>query len=310
MTQRALGNRLFSELIQEWLTSAKAKVKPSSYAQYVKRAEKNILPYFSGAKLRDITPESVLGFVQHLQSEGYNEKYIYDLTTLLKSVLKSITRTYGYPDPTVGMEGLLTGREHADIPREPAYGEELCERLIEVLSTDTDLTKCGILMTLYTGLRIGELCALKWEDIDLDNGTLTIRRTIQRVSTEDGSVLMTTELGKRAREIPLPQALRGVLLDFRTSSDRYLLSGTTSPIEPRTMQYRLRAFLKKAYLPDISFSELRKLFIKRCLSRGADVTVLADVLGNASVQSAAAYCEKPTMRSKIEAVNLISKEVS
>ncbi len=310
MTRKNLGNILFSDLTKEWLSTVRSKVKPSSYAQYALRLDKNIIPYFEKARLKDITQDSIQSFVEHLYAEGFNGKYIYDVTTLLKSILKNVTRTYGYPDPTVGMETIKTGRESENSPEQPIYTDELCERLNKVLTTNTDLTKCGILTTLYTGLRIGELCALKWEDVDLKVGKITVVRTIQRISTEEGSVLMITDLGKKAREIPLPQFLCDILKKHKAPANRYLLSGTTSPVEPRTMQYRLRSFLKKEYLPDISFSKLRKLFIKRCISHGADVTVLADILGNTSVQSAAAYCEKPTITSKIQAINLIAEEVS
>ena len=305
MTQKALGNMLFSDLIKEWLDSVRAKVKPSSYAQYSKRIEKNILPFFAGMKLSDIAQDTLRHFVERLQAENFNEKYIYDVVTLLRSILKTVTRTYGYPDPTIGMETIRTGRENEAPLSKPIYTDELCEQLNKVLTTDTDLTKCGILMTLYTGLRIGELCALKWEDIDIKAGKVTVVHTIQRISTEDGSMLMMTDLDKKAREIPLPQFLCKILQKHKAPANRYLLSGTASPIEPRTMQYRLRSFLEKEQLPDISFSGLRKLFIKRCISHGTDVTVLADILGNTSVQSTAMYCEKPTITRKIQAINAI-----
>ena len=308
MTQKALGNTLFSDLIKEWLDSVRAKVKPSSYAQYAKRTEKIILPYFAGKKLKDITAGSVQDFIEHLRAENFNEKYIYDVTTQLKSILKNITRSYGYPDPTVGMEMIRAGRDHE--PQQLVYSEEMCERLDMALTAEPDLTKCGILMTLHTGLRIGELCALKWEDIDLEEKKITVQRGIQRISAEEGSILTITDIGRRSREVPISQFLCDILSKYKVPDNRFFLSGTTSPVEPRTMQYRLRSFLKKEHLPDISFNDLKKLFIKRCISCGTDITVLSDILGNSSVQSAAMYCEKPTITSKMQAVSLIAKEVS
>ena len=309
MTRKNSGNILFSDLAKEWLASVRSKVKPSSYSQYILRLDKNIIPYFKGAKLKDITQDSIQRFIEHLYAEGLSEQYVYDMMTLFKSILRTATRTYGYPDPTVELEAIKTGRENGNQPESPTYTDELCDRLNKVLITDTDLTKCGILMTLYTGLRIGELCALKWSDIDLSNRTVSVAKTIQRISTEEGSVLIMTDLGKKTREIPLPQFLCDILQKQKAPANSYFLSGTTSPIDPRIMQYRLRSFLKKEYLPDINFRELRKLFIKRCISHGADVTVLADILGNVSVQSAAVYYDKPTINSKIQAINLMAEEV-
>ncbi len=309
MTQKAKGNVMFSDLAREWLDAAKSKVKPSSYAQYSKRIEKNILPYFENARLREIDSAAIAGYVEHLQAEKFTEKYIYDLTILLRSILKNAAHTMGYPDPTAGMEALKSGREPS-APQALDHGDEFYRRLNKVLTEDTDLTKCGILLTLYTGLKIGELCALKWADIDLKAGKITVVRSIQRISTEEGSTLIFTESDKRAREIPLTGTLCDILKKWETRDEYYLLSGNDAPIEPRTMQYRLRALLKKEYLPDVSFSGLRKLFIKRCISHGAQVTVLADILGNSSVQSAAAYCEKPTLSGKIRTIDLMVEEVN
>ncbi len=300
-------NMTFEAAAAKWLDAVKPRIKPTSCAQYTARLEKNILPYFKNTPLRDINADKLSELSERLCTEGLTPQYVYDILIQVKMITKYISRACGCPDPAIDA---VFARPEPDVVKS-SYDEINCGRLCEALTADPDLTKCGILMTLYTGLRIGELCALKWEDIDLDGGFLNISKTLQRVSVGENTGLVLTELKPcSSRKVPIAAFLQDILLKFKTDAEKFFLSGTTSPIEPRTMQYRLRAFLKKSYLPDISFSELRKLFIKRCLSRGADVTVLADVLGNASVQSAAAYCEKPTMRSKIEAVNLISKEVS
>ena len=306
MTYRRGKYPAFCLAAEEWLEDIRSKVKLSSYAQYKIKLEKNILPFFGEIELDKISSEKVNEFYGYLLTVGTGESYAANILSLIKMIMKYLSRVYGIPDPTVGTGLSKSAAEHK---RSDAYDDESYKRLCSVLTCDTDLTKCGILLTLYTGLKIGELCALKWADIDLKAGKITVTRSIQRISTEEGSTLIFTESDKRAREIPLTGTLCDILKKWETRDEYYLLSGNDAPIEPRTMQYRLRALLKKEYLPDVSFSGLRKLFIKRCISHGAQVTVLADILGNSSVQSAVAYCEKPTLSGKIRTIDLMAEEV-
>lgn len=180
-----------------------------------------------------------------------------------------------------------------------------------MLTEEPNLTKAGILLTLFAGLKIGELCALKWCDIDIESGVLTLSKTLQRISAGENTGLILTDLRSDSgvRKVPLAPFLQEILKKFQTDDDKFFLSGTLTPVEPRTMQYRLRSLLKSEDLPSISFSELRRLFIDRCVNSGVDIVTITDILGNSSVQSTLYCCSKPTMDSKMKAVNLIAEKV-
>ena len=298
-------NMTFETAVQEWLVSVQPKVKVTTYAQYNARLDKFILPYFGKTKVKDITPKLLDDFVKELNGKGFNEKYIYDIIVQLKMVTKYIARTYGYRDPAIAIEPPKFQRK--SVGEAVVYDEIYCRHLYEALTTAPNLTRAGILLTLFAGLKIGELCALKWSDIDLENGVITVSKTLQRISTGENMGLFLTDVKPdSARKIPLAPFLKDILARFETDGDNFFLSGKDTPVEARTMQYRLQSFLKKEDLPGISFNELRKLFINRCMSKGIDLATLADILGTTS----AYLCySKPTMDSKVQAINLIAEEV-
>ena len=298
-------NITFETAVQEWLASVQPKVKVTTYAQYNARLDKFILPYFGKKKVKDVTPEMLDDFVKELGSKGFNEKYICDIVVQLKMVTKYISRSYGCPDPALAAE--LPKFQRKPAGGTAVYDEMYCRRLYKALTTAPNLTRTGILLTLFAGLKIGELCALKWSDIDLENGVITISKTLQRISTGENLGLFLTDVKPdSARTIPIAPFLKDILAYFITDDDCFLLSGKDTPVEARTMQYRLQSILKKEDLPGISFNELRKLFINRCMSKGIDVSTLADILGTTG---AYLYCSKSTMDSKIEAINLLAEDV-
>ena len=170
--------------------------------------------------------------------------------------------------------------------------EELA--FVSVLKEDTDRYKAGMLLALYTGIRIGELCALKWSDISLDDGILCISRTMQRlqkVDAPDGDVSRThiviTEPKSAAgrRLIPLPQPVRGILSEFRAPGNAYLLSGLPSSyVEPRVLKSHFKRCLRQSGVRDANFHSLRHTFATRCVEAGFDLKSLSEILGHSSVK--------------------------
>lgn len=295
----------FETAVQEWLTLVQPKVKISTYAQYTARLDKTILPYFGNKKIKDITPEMLGDFIKDLKNRNFNDKYVYDIVVQLKTVTKYIAQAYDCRDPALAIEPPKFQRK--SIGEAEMYDEVYCRHLYKALATSPDQTKAGILLTLFVGLKIGELCALKWDDIDLENGFITVSKTLQRISIGGKTNLSLTDVKPdSARKIPLAPFLKDILVCFETDDDKFFLSGKDTPVEARTMQYRLQSFLKKEDLPNISFNELRKLFINRCMKKGIDLATLADILGTTG---AYLTCSKASMDSKIEAINLIAEEV-
>ena len=214
---------------------------------------------------------------------GLSPKTVRDVIIVLKAVFGYAHNEYGFADPT----------ENIRLPRiDKGCGEQTVFERTERIKLEYHLmhnqskTNMGILLCLYTGLRIGELCALKWHDIDLANGQVSVTKTIQRISSDDG----TTELAvgspksvSSVRDVPIPEFICKELLNFKGISNTYILSGCGTPVEPRTMQNRFKAVLKQCGLPDRNFHSLRHTYATMCIEKGFDPKALSELLGHADV---------------------------
>lgn len=142
--------------------------------------------------------------------------------------------------------------------------------------------KLRILLCLFTGLRVGELCGLTWGDIDFENGTLSVKRTVQRINKRGSSeVIIGSPKSKTSvRIVPIPKFLLD-LLSQQKRQQAILLSGTAKPVEPRTIQYRFKAVLKACQLRNVPFHLLRHTYATVCIANGFDPKTLSELLGHA-----------------------------
>lgn len=147
----------------------------------------------------------------------------------------------------------------------------------------------GIALSMSTGIRIGELCALQWEDIDLEKRILTVRKTMQRIQIADSATktkLVITEPKSESskRKIPIPDCMISFLEKFKGKAQDYIVSGKEIPVEPRTMQNRFARILKNVKLPSIHFHALRHMFASECVKLGFDIKTLSEILGHSKVE--------------------------
>lgn len=164
------------------------------------------------------------------------------------------------------------------------------EILLKVLTDEMDRYKFGVLLSLYTGIRIGELCALQWEDFCISQSTLRIRKTMQCIQDlGNGSISKTkiviTEPKSQCsvRDIPLPSFIIDIAIPFISNSKSYILTGNDRYIEPRTMQNRFNRYVKESGIDDANFHALRHTFATRCVEVGFEIKSLSEVLGHANV---------------------------
>jgi integrase len=165
------------------------------------------------------------------------------------------------------------------------------KKLTEYLVKDVDLSKLGVLLCLYTGIRIGELCALKWEDIDLCESVVKIHSTLLRIKDLSPQAQKKTKIiidrpksDCSIRTIPLPRFLVPFLMNISGQSKAFLLTGTDDFIEPRTMQNRFKSYLKNAKVADTNFHALRHTFATRFVEVGCDVKTLSEILGHSNIK--------------------------
>ena len=255
----------FRELGNLWIASIRVSVKESSYTRYQRRLLHYLYPRIGETSISHLDAAACGSLTASLlESGGMNgrplaPKSVTDILCVLKAVIR-YGRENCFPCPD------LTGVRRPQRQKLPVItlGKEGRTKLESDLLAARDTVSLGILVTLYTGVRIGELCGLRWEDVDMENGLIHVRRTVERIAdlTPDAAhkakVIVTepkTESGTRS--IPIQRFLLEYLADRKRSSSCYLLTGTEKHTEPRVFYGRYRTALKSKSLPSLSFHTLR-----------------------------------------------------
>ena len=268
-------------LFEEWLDSICIKVKESTLANYRGKAAVHIFPAFGEMCTDELTQEKVRCFVEERLDRGLSVSYVADMVILLKSAMKYGEQFYNLRNRIAGLVLPKKKKAQVRLLDSPQQG-----RLERYLWDHQSPSALGISLSMVTGIRLGELCALKWSDVDLRKRTLFVSRTIQRIHSGIGTKLIITEpkSASSVREIPLPECIVPMLEKYCSDGRFYLLSGREKPVEPRTMQYRFQAVLKKANLPSIHFHALRHMFATNCVELGFDIKTLSEILGHSGVE--------------------------
>lgn len=276
--------KTMSVLFYEWYQSIQHRVKESTAANYLMKAKKHILPFFENCRIGDVIPANIYAFMESKKKDGLLNRYICDIIILMKSIFKYAAKTYHIFNP---MDGITLPKKKA--PDIKLLDDNEQSQLQQYIANHPNRSTLGIALSLSTGIRIGELTALQWEDIDLKKRILTVKKTLQRVQCIDGATktkLIITEPKSESscRTIPIPECMVEFLTKFQGKTKDYVISGCEKATEPRTMQYRFTKILKNAKLPSVHFHALRHMFASNCVKLGFDVKALSEILGHSSVE--------------------------
>ena len=286
----------------------RARVKSSTYAYYQGMLKTHILPAFGDTKLTTITQADVQAFAWFLESKKLSEKTQRAVIEMLGRVMKAAVRKKVLRvNPCE--ELALPARQTMEIM--PLNLEEQ-KRLEEAALADKD--GLAVMLALYTGMRIGEICALCWEDIDFAAGTLYVHRTIQRIINppdKDSKTTVTFGTAKSVhsnRSVPLTAKLASLLEAEKTKSDsEYVVSCRGNFAEPRIVRYRYERILKRSGIRPIHFHGLRHTFATRCLETGMDVASLSRILGHGSVKMTLDIYAGATMEHKAASIQKLDR---
>jgi site-specific recombinase len=282
----------YGELLDCWLHSMQLNTKESTQARYTHLIKTHIKPHLGAVQLSQLTTDAIEIFIEQQltdgrldNSGGLSPKTVTDILTIIKSTIEYAR----YKElPVICNLSKLSIKKKEKEMRVFTPSEQ--ESLIGTLTNDMDHSKFGVLLSLYTEIRVGELCALQWEDFDLAHSKLKIRKTMQRIQDlGNGSVSKTkiviTEPKSQCsiREIPLPLFIVDVAKKFASNPKAYILTGTDRYIEPRTMQNRFKSYVKECNVEPANFHVLRHTFATRCVEVGFEVKSLSEVLGHANV---------------------------
>ena len=282
--EQAITEMTVKELALEWLYVSKNRVKESTMSNYRMKVERHITPYFGAVNAAMLKAKSVYSFIEKKLQEGLSARYVCDILTLLKSIYRYASREYHINNV---IDGIIMPKRAKPEIRVMTKSEQ--HKLAAYINCNKNVSTLGVALSLYTGMRIGELCALRWQDIDMEKRILTVNHTIQRIQNFSGNKktkLIITEPKSQSskRTIPVPDCLIPMLKELKSKADSYVLTGTFKPIEPRTMQYRFKRILDNVNLPSYRFHSLRHAFASEAIEIGFDVKTLSEILGHSSVQ--------------------------
>lgn len=288
----------FYDVAQKWLCNVSLTVKQSTYARYVFVLERHILPVLGGYRLNKLTSADIDNFTKSKLSVGrvdkmggLSAKTVRDMLTVIHAVIgfaekekmlaKSVL-SVTYPKTSQSETQVISRQEQAVLENYLCY--------------DLDLLKLGILVCLYTGLRIGEICSLQWKNISLSKSTISVTQTIQRVQDTDSQaerktkILIDTPKSKSSvRDIPVPNFIMAYIKKFKPEKQNkqaYFLTGQENKfIEPRTYQNFFAKCVKESGIPPVNYHALRHTFATRCIEAEFDAKSLSEILGHSNVST-------------------------
>jgi len=278
-----------SYVLNSWLSSIKLHAKKSTVYKYSYLIEKHILPDLGDFPLSALDNNTIHAFAEKkLESGSLNGKKGLS-KSYVKTMLFIVLSALSYSEQE-GVCKVVPSKVHKlKIEKNELRILTATEqqKLEKFLVSNLSATALGVLITLQTGLRIGEICALSWDSIDFIHNILRVSCTVTRIKSEtkNGTVweLGSPKTAASAREIPFSNELKNLLLIVKKQSlSRFVISDSQEFINPRTFEYRYHKLMKEIDLPDLNFHALRHSFATRCVEWGVNTKSLSEILGHAN----------------------------
>lgn len=299
----------FKKVVELWQADKQQYVKKSTFAAYSLLITNHLLPAFAGNA--DIHEEDVQQFVFKKLGEGLSQKSVKDILIVLKMVLR------------FGVKYNLIAHHQIDIrfptERERQEVEVLSKanqrKIMEFVKSNFTFQNLEIYICLSAGLRIGEVCALTWDDIDTEQGVIYVTKTIQRIYYIGGierktEVIIDTPKSKNSiREIPMTRDLLRIIKPLKkvVNSSFYVLTNSTAPTEPRTYRNYYKRLMKQLDIPALKFHGLRHSFATRCIESNCDYKTVSVLLGHSNISTTLNLYVHPNMEQKKRCVEQMFK---
>lgn len=294
----------FEEIVGLWQADKKQYVKRSTYYAYSLLVSNHLIPAFAGVD--DVTEDLVQNFVFTKLEQGMSHKSVRDILVVLKMILRYGVKS-GYMEHREIDVKFPTERERKEVV---VLSRSNQKRVMEYVQSHFTFMNLGIYICLSAGLRIGEVCALVWDDIDVQTGVISVSKTIQRIYVPEGGekrtqiIIDTPKSRNSIREIPIAKDLMKMIRPFKkiVNGSFYVLTNSGHPTEPRTYRTYYKKLMKQLDMPTVKFHALRHSFATRCIESRCDYKTVSVLLGHSNINTTLNLYVHPDMEQKKKCV--------
>lgn len=302
----------FKELAALWKAEKRPYVKKASYASYVHLLNRHLMPAF--AEETAIHPSQIQAEANKLLSQGLSPKTVKDTLLVLRMILRFAERQGLWPHVDARVHYPTSAARKKELPVLTIAQQK---RLMAYLNANFSFRNLGILICLHTGLRIGEICALQWKDIDLAKGVLHVKKTVSRIYLADGDEreyslsIGSPKTATSFRDIPITQPLATVIKSLQkiVNPEYFVVSNIATPLEPRYYRDYFHRVLAQVDIPPVNFHALRHTFATRCIESQCDYKTVSVILGHATIATTLDLYVHPGFVEKKKALDRMAKRL-
>ena len=314
----------FSEFTEIWKRDYGSKeLAPSTYKRYCRMLETRLLPYFGHFYINKIKPTDIMKFYDLLEKDtqlvrkkgnnGSKTKKPLSGKTILEHhrLLRAMLHKAVYWQLIVANPAERVQPPKARKPKRRSYDDEQTKILLEnleLLSSEDTKYKVAIILTVFTGVRLGELMGLEWQDVDFKNGIISINRSSQYLA-DMGVFTKVPKTESSIREIAIPEFIISLLEEYKlwyeeqksiygelwTNSDRLFVQADGKPMHPSTISKWFVKYVGQIGLPVINFHGLRHTNASLLVAQNIDIAVISARLGHAQISTTLDFYVHPLL---------------
>lgn len=279
-TERQEKKITLSEYAENFLDSRKNTVKKSTYHTYVWNLDKHILPTLGDVELCKIDNSCLQRFADE-KLKKFSKKSVHEFVGLVKNILNEACL-----NEIIEPKKFMIKYPKTENSNYETLSEKDFKKFEEYLLSQKNPHAIGELLILETGMRIGEMCGLKWEDVNFENKTIKIKRTIQRIYEPQRKAseinVGSTKTSAGERTVPITQKISEYLKTLKKDGNIYIATGKETPTEPRTHRQYHKRLMEKIDIEYITPHGLRHTFATRAIQNGVDPKTVSAILGHSN----------------------------
>ena len=254
-------------------------------------------------------------FIYKVQTENHlSEKTTKDCIGIIRQIIADGQEEGIIPEFIISRRRLKYKKQELIGNEKKTYTEEEYRKIINEILKNIDHVKLGILLGLFTGIRIGELCALQFKDIDFQKKEIRINKTLQRIydptnDIEPSKIIISTpKTATSIRNVPITDNIIKILKTLNTGNDNYIITGKSKYTEPRTFRRKYTLFMESIGIEALKFHSLRHTFASMNIESGTDVKTISEILGHSNIDVTLKVYTHSSQKAKQKAIDKFNKK--